>query len=126
MFNALGMFGDLQKNLDKVIVEAEAGDGLVKVEATASKKIYNISIDPSLVNKDDMEELEDLIVVAVNRAMKVADHHMKAEMQKMTSSILPPNFDIGEMLGNLTGGNNSVEEYEEEGYEEEEDYEEEK
>ncbi|MFK7905637.1 MAG: YbaB/EbfC family nucleoid-associated protein [Chitinophagales bacterium] len=125
MFNALGMFGDLQKNLDRVIVEAEAGDGLVKVEATASKKIYNISIDPSLVNKDDMEELEDLIVVAINRAMKVADHHMEAEMQKMTSSFMPPNFDIGEMLGNLTGGNNSAEEYEEEDYEEGE-YEEEK
>lgn len=123
MFNALGMFGDLQKNLDRVIVEAEAGDGLVKVEATASKKIYNITIDPSLVDKEDMEELEDLIVVAVNRAMKVADHHMEVEMQKMASGFMPPNFDIGEMLGNLTGGNSSADEYED--YEEG-DYEEEK
>lgn len=117
MFNALGMFGDLQKNLDRVIIETEAGEGLVKVEATASKKIYNITIDPSLVDKEDMEELEDLIVVAVNRAMKVADHHMEAEMQKMASDLMPPNFDIGAMLGNLTGGNNSHSEYKD--YEEE-------
>lgn len=123
MFNTLGMFGDLQKNLDRVIVEAEAGDGLVKVEATASKKIYNITIDPFLVDKEDMEELEDLLVVAVNRAMKVADHHMEVEMQKMAAGFMPPNFDIGAMLGNLTGGNNSANEYED--YEEE-DYEDEK
>lgn len=99
MFDGLGMLGDLQKNLDKIIIEAEAGDGMVKVEATAGKKLYNITIDPSLVNKDDMEELEDLIVVAVNRAMKVADHHSQAEMEKMAGSFLPPNFDIGELLG---------------------------
>ncbi len=112
MFNGLGMLGDLQKNLDKIIVEAEAGDGLVKVEATASKKLYNITIDPSLVNTDDLEELEDLIVVAVNRAMKVADHHSQTEMEKMAGSFLPPNFDIGELLGG--GGADDYEEEEDE------------
>ncbi|MEZ4887241.1 MAG: YbaB/EbfC family nucleoid-associated protein [Chitinophagales bacterium] len=115
MFNGLGMFDDLQKNLDKIIVEAEAGDGLVKVEATASKKLYNISINPSLVEKEnfDLEELEDLIVVAVNRAMKVADHHSQAEMQKMATGFLPPNFDIGELLGGL-GGDSEDEDYDDE------------
>ena len=101
MFDGLGMLGDLQKNLDQIIVEAEAGDGLVKVEATASKKLYNISIDPSLVDKEDLEELEDLIVVAVNRAMKLADEHAKSVMEKMASGFLPPNFDIGEFLGGM-------------------------
>ena len=110
MFNALGMFDDLQKKLDSVLIEAEAGDGMVKVEATASKKLYNIVIDPNLVNKDDMEELEDLIVVAVNRAMKVADHHMQNEMQQMAAGFLPPNFDIGELLGGLGGGSNNDDE----------------
>ncbi len=123
MFNPMGMFNDLQKKMDSVIVEAEAGDGMVKVEATASKKLYNIEIDPSLVNKNDMEELQDLIIVAVNRAMKVADHHMQSEMQQMTSGFLPPNLDIGELLGNLSGGGNdsSTNDYEEDEYYEEEE-----
>lgn len=99
MFDGFGMLGDLQKNLDKIIVEAEAGDGMVKVEATAGKKLVNITIDTSLLNPDDMEELEDLIVVAVNRAMKVADHHSQTEMEKMAAGFLPPGFDIGELLG---------------------------
>lgn len=114
MFNPMSMFGDLQKKMDSVIVEAEAGDGMVKVEATASKKLYNIEIDPSLINKDDIEELQDLIIVAVNRVMKVADHHMQSEMQQMATGFLPSNLDIGELLGNLGGGtDNSDDDYEE-------------
>ena len=62
----------LQAKLAQIIVKAESGDGSIKVEATATREIVNISIDKSKVNTDDLEEIEDLLVVAINRAIAKA------------------------------------------------------
>lgn len=87
---------DLRKQLAEIHVEAEAGDGAIKVKANANREIVNISIDSSLLNADNAEEVEDLLVVALNRALEMAAEKEAAESQNLIKDMLPPG------LGNLS------------------------
>jgi len=87
--------------LDEIMVNGESPDGQVKVTVTASKKIKNIEIAPELVAAGDKEQIEDMLLSALNRAMDQADVTGAAEMQKMAGDILPGGLGA---LGNLFGG----------------------
>ena len=105
------MFGDLLGNmqqqqeemaakLDSIIVDADAGGGAVKVKATASRKILNISIDKEKLDWDDTEMVEDLILTAINNVLEKAAIKEAAESQKLISQMMPPGLGG---LGNLFG-----------------------
>lgn len=101
MFDIFGMLQNMQeqmleskKQLDQITVEAEAGNGAVKVVATASKNIISIAIAPELLGEANKEELEDLLTVAINRALSTAEHQAAEEMKKITGNMLPPGFDL--------------------------------
>lgn len=87
-----------QKTLDNITVSAEAGDGAVTVECTAARKVTNISLNPQLIDLTDTEQLEDLLLTAINRALQAAEQRANAEMGKVTEGILPPNFDMGNLF----------------------------
>ena len=72
-----------------ITIEAEAGDGAVKVQANAAREILNIAIDKEKISLEDTEELEDLLVVAMNRVIVLASEKEAEESQKMVSNILP-------------------------------------
>ncbi len=100
------MFGDMQakqaemqKKLAEIKVEGDAGDGKVKVTATANRQISDIKIDPNF-KYSDIEELEDLVLIAVNRAIAKAAEVEQTEAQKMLNDMLPPGLGG---LGNLFG-----------------------
>lgn len=83
---------NLQKDLENEKVEGQAGGGMVKVHATCKGKIEKIEIDPSLLNADEKEVLEDLIVAALNNAKKNADDKTSAAMNELSSSMgIPSN-----------------------------------
>ena len=97
------MFGDLlggmeekqkalKEKLSQITVEAEAGDGTVQVSANANKEVLNISIDQNKLSLEDVEELEDLILIAVNRALEKAGVEQEAASQSLISEMLPPGF----------------------------------
>jgi DNA-binding YbaB/EbfC family protein len=73
-----------QKELSKEVVEVEAGDGAVTVQVTGELKLKKITLDPKLIDFDDIEELEHWIEVAVrdatSRAQEVAAEKMKPLM----------------------------------------------
>ncbi len=103
------MFGDLmggmqekqdamREKLEGIMIDTEAGGGAVKVTVTASRKIVNISIDKSIVDPDDVEQMEDLLVVAINNAMDLAAQKEAESAQDILKDMLPPG--IGD-LGNL-------------------------
>ncbi len=79
----------IKKSLDTIYVEAEAGDGAVRVTVTANKNLKNISLDKAIVDPEDIEQLEDLITVATNRAMEKAEVKAAEEMKKGYDSIMP-------------------------------------
>lgn len=92
------MLGDFQKKQEEMlaktaqmVVEVET-EG-VTIKANGAKEILNISIDPSVLS--DKEQLEDLLVVGINRALAQAGEQAAAEAQKLMEQMLPPG------MGNL-------------------------
>ena len=62
-----------KEELDSTVFEGSASGGLVKVELTGAFELQSIKIDPSVVDSDDVEMLEDLIVAAYNDAKSKAE-----------------------------------------------------
>jgi len=89
----------MQEKLTSIIVEAQAGGGMIKVKANAARQILDISLDPSL-DLEDKEELEDLLLEAMNRVIAAAAQKEQEESQAMLSKMLPGGMGG---LGNLFG-----------------------
>ena len=77
-----------KKKLDSITLEAEAGGGAVKVTITGNREIKNISISEEL-HKGDKEELEEVLAVAVNRALAEANNVHESEMRNSASGLFP-------------------------------------
>jgi len=77
----------LQTELQDREVEATAGGGAIKVIATGKKQIKEISINPDVVDPDDVEMLQDLVLAAVNEALRMADEMVNGEMSKITGGL---------------------------------------
>ena len=73
-------------------VEASSGGGMVTVVTDGKQDVVSIKIDPEVVNKDDVEMLEDLIVAAVNEARKRSQELMASEMGKLTGGMNVPGL----------------------------------
>ena len=86
----------MKKKLATIFVEASSGEGAVKVIASADRQLSNIQFDPEFLKSADQEEIEDLILVAVNSAMELAAAKEAEEAQNMLKDMLPPVLgDIG-------------------------------
>lgn len=110
-FNMADMFGkfadmqskmkEVQDKLAEVIVEAEAGGGMVKVKANAKREVISIDIDNDVIDPDDKEMLEDLVVAGVNKALEKAEEAAKAKMQDVYKDMIPgggiPGMDLGKL-----------------------------
>lgn len=93
----MGMLQELQnkieetkRNLDFIVVQGEAGG--ITVDATASRKIKSISIPADVRENADAEELEDLLVIALNKALALAENTWEEEMKKAAGGLLPPGL----------------------------------
>jgi nucleoid-associated protein EbfC len=73
----------LQKELQKMTITVEKGEGAVKVEITGEQKIKKISIDPELVDLDDIAELERWVEDAVKEAIQESQKIAAEKMQPM-------------------------------------------
>jgi DNA-binding YbaB/EbfC family protein len=98
------MFGDLMGNMQEqqeqlreklrsVTVQGQAGSGAVVVTAYATGEITDLVINDSKVDVTDTEGLQDLIIVAINEALKLAKETEQREAQGMLSGMLPPGMD---------------------------------
>ena len=77
----------VKEELADKTVEVSAGGGAIKIVATCEKVIKEIKIDPQVVDPDDVEMFEDLIVAAVNEALKLADEISEKELSKVTGGM---------------------------------------
>jgi len=86
---------DMQAELENVEASSDSGGGLVKVTVNAKGKIKELNIDPSILNADDKEMIEDLIMAAIVSAQEKAAEASKAEMAKLTEGLpLPPGMKL--------------------------------
>jgi DNA-binding YbaB/EbfC family protein len=84
-----------QEELKNKTVEATAGGGVVSVVANGSQEIVSITIKPEAVDPDDVEMLEDLVMAAVNEALRKAQELAAQEMQKLTGGLNIPGLPPG-------------------------------
>lgn len=76
-----------QKELSKEVVEVEAGDGAVVVQVNGELKIVDVSINPELIDLDDIKELEGWIKEAVREAMQAAQELAAEKMKPLMGGL---------------------------------------
>lgn len=81
-----------QEGLKEKIVEGSAGGGAVTVKADGHKQIIDIVIKPEVVDADDVEMLQDLVLTAVNDALRKADEMAGKEMGRFTGGMNIPGL----------------------------------
>ncbi len=81
-----------QAELEACEYEVAAGGGVVKVKINGKKEILSVKIDPEVIDPDDAETLEDLVVAAVNEAIKKVEAVAAEEMQKITGAMSMPGL----------------------------------
>lgn len=82
----------MQEELEKTEVEASSGGGMVKVVTNGKNEIQSITIDPEVVDKDDVEMLQDLIVAAVNQAREKVQEMQADQMSQITGGLKLPGL----------------------------------
>lgn len=100
----MGMMGKLKetqqkieetkKRLDSVLIDEQSSDGLLKVTLTANRAVKSIEIDDSLL--DDKEQLEDYLVLVMNKAIEKATNVNEAELAAVAKDGMPniPGMDM--------------------------------
>lgn len=85
-------FMKMQEELKTKTVEASAGGGAVTVTASGAKQIVDIKIDKELISSGDADMLRDLVLAAVNEALRKAQEMMDEESKKITGGINLPGM----------------------------------
>jgi DNA-binding YbaB/EbfC family protein len=83
-----------QEQLKDEIVEASAGGGMVKVQATGALELKSVSIDPAAVDPEDVEILAEMVVAAVNEALRMAQEKAASKLGAAGGGL-----DIGQLGG---------------------------
>lgn len=81
-----------QEELKNKTVETSAGGGMVTVVANGHKEILSITINQEVVDPDDVEMLQDLVIAAVNDALKKADEMASQDLGKYTGGLNLPGL----------------------------------
>lgn len=72
-----------QTDLDAREYEASAGGGMVKVKVSGTRQLLSVEIDPQVVDPDDVEMLQDLVMAAVNEALRTGEETREEVMARM-------------------------------------------
>ena len=77
----------MQAELEAKEYEAQAGGGVVMAKVSGKRELLALTIDPEAVDPDDVEMLQDMIVAAVNEAIRAAESDAAANMQQITGRL---------------------------------------
>ena len=89
----------MQENMEKAKEEladreysASSGGGMVEVTVTGERQVKSISLKPEVVDPDDIDMLSDLLMAAVNQALRTAEETAESEMEKVTGGMSMPGM----------------------------------
>ena len=82
----------MQKEIEEKEFEASAGGGAVTAKVNGKKELVDIVLKEEIVDPDDIEMLQDLIMVAVNEALRIAEETASKEMGKLTGGMNIPGL----------------------------------
>ena len=83
---------EVQKELKERVVEGSSGGGMVTAYANGDQELLSVKLDPEVVDKDDVDMLQDLIVAAVGQAMQKSKEIREEESKKVMGSLGLPNI----------------------------------
>jgi DNA-binding YbaB/EbfC family protein len=82
----------MQEQISTLRVEASAGGGMVKVVMTGEKKVESLTIDPEVVDKSEVEMLQDLILAAIHEATQKVEAELKEKIGALTGGMRIPGL----------------------------------
>ena len=82
----------MQEDLAARTVEASAGGGMITVVASGKQEIVSIKIEPEVIDAGDRDMLQDLVVAAVNEALRKSQEMVAEEMKKITGGLNIPGL----------------------------------
>jgi DNA-binding YbaB/EbfC family protein len=82
----------MQEELETKEVEASVGGGAVTVKVNGKKEVVDITIKPEVVDPEDIEMLQDLVLSAVNEALRSVDDMQSSQMNKVTGGMNIPGL----------------------------------
>ena len=77
----------MQEEMEKKTYTATAGGGMVKAEVSGKNEIVSLQINPEAVDPDDVEMLQDMVIAAVNEALRTAETDKANQMSRMTGGL---------------------------------------
>ena len=77
----------MQEELENKVYTAAAGGGMVKAEVSGKNELVSLEINPEAVDPDDVEMLQDMIIAAVNEAIRAAETDKANQMSRMTGGL---------------------------------------
>lgn len=83
---------DMQKKLEEEEITAQSGGGAVEATVSGKKQLVALNIDPDAIDPEDKEMLEDLIIAAVNEALREVEQKADREMSKLTGGLKIPGM----------------------------------
>jgi nucleoid-associated protein EbfC len=89
MQQAQAMQNKVQAELEAMRLAGTAGGGLVRIEMSGAKEILSIRIDPSVVDREDVETLQDLVLAAFRDATRQVDEAVQKKTSAMLGGMLP-------------------------------------
>ncbi len=84
--------GRIQEEMAEKTTEASSGGGMVTVVINGRQEVLSVTIDPEVVNPQDVEMLQDLIVAAFNEAIRKSQEMVGEEMKKITGGLSIPGL----------------------------------
>jgi DNA-binding YbaB/EbfC family protein len=82
----------IQREIAELRVDATAGGGMVKVQVDGQKQLLSLTLDPEVVNKEDVEMLQDLVLAAVNEAGRKVDEAIQEKVGGLTGGMKLPGM----------------------------------
>jgi len=89
---AQAMQEKFKQELEGMTVEGSSGGGMVTIQMTGNKVITSVKIDPEVVDRDDVEMLQDLIAAAVNETARKVDEETQQRLGGMTGGMKIPGL----------------------------------
>ena len=77
----------MQEEMESKTYSASAGGGMVKAEVSGKNEIVSLQINPEAVDPDDVEMLQDMVIAAVNEALRTAETDKANQMSRMTGGL---------------------------------------
>jgi len=77
----------MQEEMERKTYKATTGGGMVTAEVNGKHEVLNLTIDPEAVDPEDVEMLQDMVIAAVNEAMRTADADAAANMSRLTGGL---------------------------------------